>query len=60
MCLDDKIAYIGGFTMTTMMTISMNDIIMTSILGLFGGFFGILGKQLFYTIRELVNKKWKK
>jgi H+/Cl- antiporter ClcA len=60
MNLDDRIAYFGGFTMTTMMTISMNDVIMTATLGLIGGFFGILGKQVFYSLRDLLNKKWKK
>lgn len=51
--LDDRIAYFGGFTMTTMMTISMNDVLMTATLGLIGGFFGILGKQLFYGLKDL-------
>ena len=56
MDLDNKISFFGGFTFTTLMTISMNDIVMTAILGLIGGFFGLAGKELFYQIRKL----WKK
>jgi len=53
MNIDDKIAYVSGFTATTIMTISWNDIAMTALLGLVGGFFGILGKQLFYGLKHI-------
>lgn len=56
MNMDDKIAYVGGFLTTTIMTVGLNDILMTAMLGLIGGFFGLLGKQLFYWIRDI----WKK
>ena len=56
---DDRVAYIGGFITTTLMTVSLNDIVMTSVLGLIGGFFGIMGKQLFYLIRDIWKTKRK-
>ena len=57
MDLDNRISFIGGFIFTSMMTISLNDILMTSILGLIGGFFGLAGKELFYQLRKLWRKE---
>jgi len=57
MSMDNKIAYIGGFLTTTLMTMNVNNIVMTAILGLIGGFFGILGKQLYYWIKDIIWKK---
>ena len=59
MNIDDKIAYISGFAATTFLTISWNDIAMTSLLGLIGGFFGIMGKQLFYFVKDIWKTKGK-
>lgn len=59
MNIDDKIAYISGFAATTFITISWNDIVMTSLLGLIGGFFGIMGKQLFYFVKDIWKTKGK-
>lgn len=53
---DNILAYVGGFVFTAIMTISLNDILMTSVLGLIGGFFGLAGKELFYQIRKLWRK----
>lgn len=60
MNLDDKIAYISGFAATTFLTISWNDIAMTSLLGLLGGFFGIMGKQLYYAISNIWKTRKKR
>jgi len=56
MDMDSKISFIGGFIFTSLMTISLNDILMTSVLGLIGGFFGLMGKELFYQLRKLWRK----
>lgn len=56
MDLDNRISFIGGFIFTSMMTITLNDILMTSVLGLIGGFFGLAGKELFYQLRKLWRK----
>ena len=56
---DDRVAYVGGFITTTLMTVSLNDIVMTSVLGLIGGFFGIMGKHIFYLIRDIWKTKRK-
>ena len=52
--MDNKIAYIGGFLVTTVASFDSNKILEVSILGLFGGFFGLLGKQLFYFVKKQV------
>jgi H+/Cl- antiporter ClcA len=57
---DDKIAYVSGFVMTTVMTVNWNDIFMTAVLGLIGGFFGILGKHLYFSIKNIWIIKRKK
>jgi len=55
--MDSKISFISGFMFTSMMTISLNDIVMTSVLGLIGGFFGLMGKEIFYQLRKLWRKE---
>ena len=54
--MENKLAYISGFTLTTLMTMQTQELISALILGIVGGFGGLLGKELFYQIRKL----WKK
>jgi len=54
--MENKLAYTGGFLLTTVYTMTIYDLIMAAAVGLIGGFFGILGKDLYYWIK---NKKWK-
>ena len=54
--MENKVAYIGGFFLTTIYTMTLYDIFMAAIVGLIGGFFGILGKDLYHWVK---NKKWK-
>lgn len=55
MTLDDKIGFIGGFALTTVTSISMVGIYQAALVGLVGGFFGLLGKQLYYALRNKVR-----
>ena len=54
--MENKVAYTGGFLLTTVYTMTIYDLLMAAAVGLIGGFFGILGKDLYYWIK---NKKWK-
>ncbi len=56
MGLENKISYLSGFILTTAYSVSFMEIVMAGVVGLVGGFFGILGKELFYWIK---NKGWK-
>jgi hypothetical protein len=53
--MDNKIAYISGFIFTTAMTMTIYDILMAAVVGLVGGFFGILGKDIYYWIKKKLN-----
>jgi len=50
--MDNKISFFAGFTFTTMSTMATMDLAKTAVLGLVGGFFGIVGKELFYILRR--------
>lgn len=50
--MDNKISFIGGFLFTTLSTMTTGSIIRTAILGLVGGFFGIIGKECYYYIKN--------
>lgn len=55
--MDNKIAYISGFVFTTAMSMSLYDIFMAGVIGLVGGFFGILGKDIYYWMKKKLNGK---
>ena len=51
--MEDKLAYISGFSLTTLMTMQSQEMIMALILGIIGGFGGLIGKQIFYIARKI-------
>lgn len=58
--LDDKISFTGGFLLTMATSISMVGILQAALVGLAGGFFGLLGKELYYYSRKkLTSAKFK-
>ena len=57
MTLDNKISFVGGFILTAASTITIATIVQTAIIGLVGGFFGLLGKEIYYAIKNYVKKK---
>jgi len=52
--MDNKLAYISGWLLTTIISMGIYDIVMTALVGLIGGFFGILGKELYYYIKKKI------
>jgi len=57
MGLDNKISFISGFTFTALSTVSLMGVAQAAMVGLVGGFFGLLGKELYYLLKTKF-KKW--
>lgn len=55
--MDNQIAYISGMVFTFITTMQFGDILMSFVLGLIGGFGGILGKELYYMLKNLMLGK---
>lgn len=53
--MENKISYLGGFLLTTMYSVTLYDLFMAGAVGLIGGFFGILGKEIFYWVKDKVK-----
>lgn len=57
MHLDDRIAYIAGFLFTTASTMTAMGLVKAAAIGLIGGFFGLLGKELYHFLKKRIIKK---
>ncbi len=57
MGLDNKISFISGFTFTALSTVSLMGVAQAAMVGLVGGFFGLLGKELYYLVKNKINEK---
>ncbi len=57
MVLDNKISFISGFMFTALSTVSLMGVAQAAMVGLVGGFFGLLGKELYYAIKKKINEK---
>ena len=55
MGLDNKISFISGFTFTALSTVTIMGVAQAALVGLVGGFFGLLGKELFYYLKNKIN-----
>lgn len=53
MDLDNKISFISGFTLTSVWTMPLYDLTMALVLGIVGGFGGMIGKFIW----NKINKK---
>jgi uncharacterized membrane protein YeaQ/YmgE (transglycosylase-associated protein family) len=62
--MDNKISFLAGYILTAATTISAAGFLNAIILGLLGGFFGLLGKEAYYYVRDeykaksLIAKAW--
>ena len=56
MTLDNKISFISGFTFTALSTVTIMGVAQAAIVGLVGGFFGLLGKELYYFIKQKIKR----
>ena len=53
--MDNKISFISGFMFTALSTVSLMGVAQAAMVGLVGGFFGLLGKELFYYLKRKIN-----
>ena len=52
MSLDGKISFLGGYILTAVTTVSVMGLFQAAAVGLIGGFFGLLGKEMFYWAKK--------
>lgn len=50
--MDNKISFFAGWILTAASTITAAGVLNAVILGLLGGFFGIIGKEAYYYVRD--------
>lgn len=55
--MDNKISFVAGWFLTAASTITAAGVLNAIILGLMGGFFGLLGKEGYYYVRDYVKAK---
>jgi hypothetical protein len=53
--MDNKISFIAGWFLTAATTITASGILNAVVLGVLGGFFGIIGKEAYYYVRDEVK-----
>jgi len=52
MALDEKISFFSGYALTVATAVSVVGLLQAALVGLIGGFFGLIGKELFYWIKR--------
>lgn len=55
MNVDNKISFITGYIFTAITTISIVGVLQAALVGFIGGFFGLLGKEIFYVVKKYFN-----
>jgi hypothetical protein len=55
MNLDSKISFVAGYIFTTVSSISILGLVQAALIGLIGGFFGLLGKELYYSLKNKIK-----
>jgi fructose-specific phosphotransferase system IIC component len=55
--MDNKISFFAGYILTAATTISAAGFLNAIVLGLLGGFFGLLGKEVYYYVKREVKDK---
>ena len=53
--MDNKISFLAGYILTAATTITAAGVLNAIVLGLLGGFFGLLGKEGYYQTRDYVK-----
>jgi len=55
--MDAKLSFFTGWLFTTVSTITLMGFFQAALMGLAGGFFGLLGKELYYYIKAEIKSK---
>ena len=56
MDMDNKISFIAGWALTTVTTITLVGVFRAAIIGLVGGFFGLLGKEVYFLAKAQIKQ----
>lgn len=57
MTIDSKVSFFAGYIFTAITSVSVLGIVNAAIIGLVGGFFGLLGKEVYYYIKREIKDK---
>ena len=57
MNLDNKISFFAGYIFTAASSVSLLGFVNAAIIGLIGGFFGLLGKEVYYYVKREIKDK---
>ena len=57
MNIDNKISFFAGYIFTTVSSVSLLGFVNAAIIGLIGGFFGLLGKEVYYYVKGEIKDK---
>jgi ABC-type microcin C transport system permease subunit YejE len=57
MDLDSKISFFAGYVFTAVSSISILGIVQAALIGFVGGFFGLLGKELYYSLKHKIKNE---
>jgi len=55
--MDNRLSFITGWIFTTVSTVSAMGMIQAAAIGLIGGFFGLVGKELYYFVKSEIRKR---
>jgi len=54
--MDNKISFLAGYILTAASTVTAAGVLNAILLGLLGGFFGLLGKEAYYHTRDYAKE----
>ena len=57
MNMDAKLSFFAGWLFTTVSTITLMGFLQAALLGLIGGFFGLLGKECYYYVKGEIKRR---
>jgi hypothetical protein len=58
MSIDNKISFFAGYIFTAASSVTLLGIVNAAIIGLVGGFFGLLGKEVYYYVKGEIKDKF--
>ena len=54
---DSKISFFAGYIFTAATSVNLLGFFNAAIIGLIGGFFGLLGKEVYYYVKNEIKEK---
>jgi hypothetical protein len=57
MTIDSKVSFFAGYIFTAVTSVNLLGFVNAAIIGLIGGFFGLLGKEVYYYVKNEIKDK---